>query len=145
MEGKFSNQDFDINNIMNQKTSKSHYSLLSRMNSLRHALRGLLLLFTNEANARIHLFAGTIVLIMGLVCRLNQAEWLSVIISIGLVLFAEAVNTSIEYLADVVCPEKNQKIGAVKDVAAASVLIAAVTAIIIGSIVFIPHILNFIS
>ncbi len=65
-------------------------------------------------------------------------EWCLVVFCIGLVMVAEALNTSIEFLTDLVSPEWNDKAGQVKDLAAAGVLLSAITAIIIGIFVFLP-------
>lgn len=69
-------------------------------------------------------------------------EWIAVCMCIGMVLSAEAVNSSIEALADLVSPEYNEAIKKTKDLAAGAVLILAITAAIIGLIIFIPKIIT---
>ncbi|MCB0503508.1 MAG: diacylglycerol kinase family protein [Bacteroidetes bacterium] len=130
---------------MNTKKLTSSFTISGRLQSLRHALRGLIILFSEEINARIHLLLGLIAVFLGVLCHINSTEWLLISFSIGWVIFAETVNTAIENLADIVCPDYNYKIGRVKDLAAAAVLIAAITAALVGGFVFIPHLLNFIS
>ena len=83
-----------------------------------------------------------LVIIAGLLFRISTAEWIAVIFAIGLVLAAEAVNSAIERLSDVVQPEKDDRIRDVKDISAGAVLICAVTAVIIGIIVFLPKLLK---
>ena len=68
----------------------------------------------------------------------------AIIIVIGLVISAEIFNTSIEELVNLVSPQKNEKAGIIKDLAAAAVLILAITALITGLIIFLPKIISFI-
>lgn len=122
--------------------NRSPFSLQQRINSFRHAICGLYVLFKNEANAKIHLVAGIIAFTMAFVLKVSSIEWLFIIVTSAAVLFAEAINTSIEYLADEVCAEANIQIGKIKDIAAAAVLITAIAALATGSVIFIPKILN---
>lgn len=69
-------------------------------------------------------------------------EWIAVTIVIGAVLAAEAVNSSIEALADLVSPEYNEAIKRTKDLAAGAVLWMAIAAAIVGFIIFIPKIMD---
>ena len=69
---------------------------------------------------------------------LGRTDWLLVIFCIGFVLTAEIFNSAIEVLTDIASPERNSKAGLVKDMAAGAVLIAAITAAIIGLIIFVP-------
>ena len=109
--------------------------------SFRYAGRGVYSLFRYENNARIHLIACILVIIAGVFFKISATEWCFISIQIGLVWSAEAVNTAIEKLADVVSPEYHAAIKDVKDIAAAGVLILAISAVIVGGIIFIPKIL----
>ena len=123
-------------------SDKTLLSIKHRLHSFRCALRGLFILFSNEPNAKIHLVTGFSVLLFGLIINLTIVEWLFVASAIGFVLFAEGVNTSIEFVCDFVSPERQKIIRNIKDIAAACVLIAVITAVTIGGIIFIPKILN---
>ncbi|PKP16473.1 MAG: diacylglycerol kinase, partial [Bacteroidetes bacterium HGW-Bacteroidetes-22] len=79
---------------------------------------------------------------LGFIFRITQGEWLAVILSIVAVIAAEAFNTSIEKLTDIVSPEFNREAGKVKDIAAAAVLIISLGALVVGTVVFLPLILN---
>jgi diacylglycerol kinase len=109
--------------------------------SFAHAIRGIGLLFWKEPNARIHLVAIVIVISLGIWKSVNQFEWLLLCMAIALVLITELLNTAIEYLADVVSPERSEKIGWVKDLAAGAVLVASLLATLIGGYVFLPYFL----
>lgn len=78
----------------------------------------------------------------GFYYKISASEWTVLLLAIQVVLTLETVNTAIENLADFVSTERNDKIMRIKDLAAAGVLISAVTAMIIGVIVFLPKILS---
>lgn len=75
------------------------------------------------------------------VFHISTLEWMAVIFAIGLVLAAEAVNSAVERLSDIVQPEKDDRIRDVKDICAGAVLLCAITAAIIGIIIFLPKLL----
>jgi diacylglycerol kinase (ATP) len=117
---------------------------------IRKALRsftfagvGIFNLFRYENNARIHLIACLAVIAAGVGFRLSATEWMIIVIQIALVWAAEAFNTSIEKLADLVSPDYHPVIKVVKDTAAAAVLILAISAVVVGAIIFIPKMLIF--
>jgi len=112
---------------------------LMRLKSLAHALRGVDHVVRTQPNARLHLLAAVLVCAAGVYFGLGRAEWLWISIAIALVWSAEAFNTALELLADVLHPARHAGIGRAKDVAAAAVLIAALGAAVIGLLVFAPH------
>ena len=103
------------------------------------AFRGIAALLKSEVHARIHLAATFTVIVLGWWCRITGGEWIAVVLSIGLVWVAEALNTAIEYVADLAHPEEHPEVKKLKDLAAAAVLFASITALAVGQIVFIPH------
>ena len=105
------------------------------------AFKGLFFLFKDQQNAWIHLFAAIGVVIVGFFLRLSTTEWLLVVFAIGFVFSAELFNSAIEEIVNLISPEYNKKAGMIKDLAAAAVLISAITAAIIGLIIFIPKII----
>ncbi len=120
---------------------KRKFSLKQQLNSFIHAFNGLIFLVRNEHNSRIHLTIAFFVVLLSFYFKINAMEWIAVVFSIGFVFSAELINTSVEKLADFVCKEKNDKIKIVKDLAAAYVFVSALTAFIIGVIVFVPKII----
>lgn len=118
------------------------FTLRKRIKSFQFAFNGIKLLITKEHNAWIHCFAAVCVLIAGALLGLSHMEWIAVVVVIGAVLAAEAVNSSIEALADLVSPEYNEAIKRTKDLAAGAVLIMAIAAAIVGLIIFIPKIMD---
>ncbi len=118
------------------------FSIKSRIRSFSNAFRGLGLFFEQEHNARIHAVVAVITVVSGLLVGLSRIEWIAVFFAIGMVIATEAMNTTVEYLCDFVCPEYNNTIKKIKDLAAGAVLICAIAAVIIGCIVFIPHLIT---
>lgn len=113
------------------------------LKSFKYAGMGIFSLFKYENNARIHLIACVLVVIAGVILQISPSEWITIIILIALVWSAEAINTSLEKLADVVSPGFHPGIKDVKDLAAAAVLILAMAAVLVGLIIFVPKILSF--
>lgn len=119
------------------------FTLRKRLRSFKFAFNGIRLLITREHNAWIHCFAAICVIVAGAILHLNATEWIAVTFAIGMVLSAEAVNSSIEALADLVSPEYNEAIKRTKDLAAGAVLILAIAAAIVGCIIFLPKLWTF--
>lgn len=92
-------------------------------------------------NAWVHLVLLTLAMVLAWHYRLTSGEWLAIILASGLVLSAEAFNTAIELVVDLVSPDFHPLAKNAKDVAAAAVLIAAATAAIVGVVIFLPRIL----
>jgi diacylglycerol kinase len=111
--------------------------------SLSFAVNGIKLLFSTQKNARYQLCVAISVSALGWFFHLSAIEWMIVCGCIGLVLFAEGVNTALEYLVDFVSPQYHTKAGQIKDLAAGSVLILSIFAIIIGCILFIPKVIQY--
>ena len=79
----------------------------------------------------------------GLYYDVSISEWCILLLTIGVVLFAELMNTAIEQLADYSCEGKyNELIKKVKDISAGAVLVLAIVALVIGGLVFRPYLLN---
>jgi len=121
---------------------EQRFSILKRLKSFKYAFNGLRILIKEEHNARIHLFATICVVIAGFFFRISPLEWIAIVFSIGLVFSLEIINSSIENIADFISPERNDKIKKIKDLSASAVLISAITALIIGLIIFIPKFLR---
>lgn len=112
--------------------------LVGRLKSIKYAVKGAWLLFTTEHSIIVQLVIGIILTLVGFIINLTTTEWLFQVFAIGLVLIAEASNTAIEYLCDFIHPGYHKKIGFIKDIAAGIPFIAAIIAIIIGLIIYLP-------
>jgi len=103
------------------------------------AFRGIAALLKSEVHARIHLTATMAVIALGWWCEITRNEWIAVALAIGLVWVAEALNTAIEYVADLAHPDEHPEVKKLKDLAAAAVLFASIVALIVGLLIFWPR------
>jgi diacylglycerol kinase (ATP) len=110
----------------------------SRLDSFRHAFAGCLYMLRTQRNAWIHTCATVAVTALGLWLGLNRLEWAVIILTIGLVWMAEFVNTSLEAVVDLACPDLHPLAKVGKDVAAAAVLVGAITSVIVGLLILGP-------
>ncbi|MDF7821318.1 diacylglycerol kinase family protein [Runella sp. MFBS21] len=115
-------------------------NLRKMLRSFGFAIEGTKALFQYENNARFHLIAAIVVVLTGAWFQISNIEWACVAFAIGGVCSAEAFNTSLEKLCDMVSPEIHPQIKAIKDLAAAGVLIMTLAAVGIGIAVFGPKI-----
>ncbi len=111
----------------------------ARLPAFKHALSGLLHVLQTQRNSWIHAAATVIVIALGLLVRLSGHDWVGIVIAIGLVWTAEILNTAVEAIVDLVSPHFNHQAKIAKDAAAAAVLIAALTALVIGVFIFTPY------
>jgi len=115
----------------------------SRWESLRFAWQGLCEAWQTQPNLRLHALAGAAVVGLGVWCRLALMEWMWVIVAIGLVVFAELMNTAIEQTIDlVVGAQFDPHARRAKDLSAGFVLVAAANAVVIGAVTLGPHLLK---
>ena len=110
-----------------------------RWQSIKHALAGWRLMLREEPNSWVHTIATIAVIALGLAVGLQRWEWCLLVLAIGLVWSAEALNSAIESLADRVTGDIDPAIKRVKDLAAAAVLCCALTAALLGVLVFAPY------
>ena len=113
--------------------------LLNRLKSVGYALDGLRFMLGSQHNARVHLVLACFTVALAFITGLSQQDWLWVLLMIGLVWFAEAMNTAFEHLCDVVSPQFSEDVRRAKDVAAGAVLICATLAAVTGLIIFLPY------
>jgi diacylglycerol kinase len=113
-----------------------------RIKSFSYAIKGIAILFKSQPNARIHGVVLSLVIAAGLYFQIEKSEWLIIALIASLVLSAEAMNTAVEFVVDLVSPDYNHLAGKAKDVAAAAVLLAAFGAVVVGLIIFLPRVLN---
>lgn len=116
------------------------FSIKKRMKSFGYAGKGIRNFVGREHNAWIHLTVTGLVIAAGFFFGIERGEWMAIVGCIGGVLAAEAFNTAIERLVNLVSPQWHPIAGEVKDIAAGAVLITAIAAAIIGLIIFIPYI-----
>lgn len=110
------------------------------LKSFKYAFTGIFTFIKSERNAKIHLIIAAAVIGLGLFFQLSIGEWAFITFAIGFVIVTEIINTAIENIMDFVSTEQKPMIAKIKDMAAGAVLVAAITALVIGCLVFIPKI-----
>lgn len=110
--------------------------------SLKHALRGLLEIARAEQSFRLQIFVAVIVVCLAWILPLNTWERILVLLLCSAVLVLEILNSIMERFADAVQPRLSSMVGEVKDMMAGAVLLAALTAGIIGVMIFYPHLVR---
>ena len=117
-----------------------HFSFASRIQSFKHAIRGIVLMLKSQHNAWIHAVASALVLFSGAFLGVSPREWCWLVMAIMIVWTAEALNTALEFLADVASSEFHPLVEKAKDVAAGGVLIAAGGSVVIAMLVLGPYV-----
>ena len=122
MESKWKNQNFLI--------------------KLKNSFSGIKIAFKTELNLKIQLVFAIIVIVAGFIFKISLLEFAILTITIFIVLITECINTAIENAVDMLTEEYNEKAKITKDIAAGSVMLSAISSIIIGCIIFIPKLLE---
>lgn len=116
----------------------------SRLQSFLNAFRGLGYTLRTQPNAQIHVAVASLVIAFGFYVQLTATEWCLVALAAALVLGAEALNTAIEVLTDLVSPDFHPLAGLAKDTAAGGVMACALGAAAVGLIIFVPYLYDMI-
>ena len=109
--------------------------------SFRYAFAGLRYLLWTQRNAKIHTAIGVIAIVLGFAVGFDRYEWLVLVLTIAIVLASEGVNTAIEAVVDLTSPGYHPLAKIAKDVGAGTVLLTAIAAVIVGMLLFLPHLL----
>lgn len=110
--------------------------------SFKYALEGIVYAFRTQKNLRIHIFVAFIIIFLSFLVKCSPLEIAVIVLTIGLVISLELLNTAIEATIDIVSPENRPIAKIAKDLAAASVLIAAISSVIIGLIILEPRLIQ---
>lgn len=114
------------------------------INSFKYASEGIKQSYKGEQNLKIHTFIAILVIVFGFFLKISYFEWLVCLLLIGLVLMTEFFNTAIEYVVDLASPRIHPLAKAAKDTASAGVLIMAIISAVIGLLIFVPKLIDFI-
>lgn len=125
---------------MEPKTRGKNHHILS----FKYAFDGICAAVREEPNLKFHLIAALFVVAAGFYFQLSFPDWMIIILLIGLVITLELTNTAIEAIVDSFTPDQHPRAKYAKDIAAGAVLVASLTATIIGAFIFLPYILPWI-
>ncbi len=117
---------------------KDNTFVTGRLKSVGFAVKGAIKLITTEHSIMVQFSLGILVTIAGFYFDITATQWLFQTLAIGFVMSIEGLNTAVEKIADFIHPNYHERIGFIKDIAAGAVFFAALTAIIIGLIIYVP-------
>ena len=120
------------------KFEKDETLFTGRLKSMGFALKGAIKLITTEHSVMVQSSIAVLMIIAGFYFEISRTDWMFQILAFGLVLGIEGLNTAVEKIADFIHPEFHERIGFIKDIAAGSVFFAAMTAIAIGIMIYLP-------
>lgn len=107
--------------------------------SFRDAFEGLLAALKEEPNLKFHFLAGILVIILSFILTISKEDWMIIIILIGFVIAVELTNTAIETVVDHIIQTQHPGAKLAKDISAAAVLVAVITSAVVGIIIFLPY------
>ncbi|HET7897402.1 MAG TPA: diacylglycerol kinase family protein [Flavisolibacter sp.] len=107
--------------------------------SLQFAVNGIYFFFRRERNGQIQGVIAVTVMVAGIVLGVSRLEWLALLLCTAMVISLEMLNSAIERICNMYTTDFHPAIKIIKDVAAAAVLWSAVIALVVGVIVFLPH------
>lgn len=121
------------------KFQKDETLFTGRIKSMGFAAKGAFKLITTEHSVMVQSTLAVCMIIAGFYFNISKSEWLVQTLATGLVLGIEGLNTAVEKIADFIHPDYHERIGFIKDIAAGAVFFAALTAIAIACIIYIPY------
>ena len=122
---------------------RRRFTVRNRARSFVYAWRGLRRFAATQHNAWIHTVATLLVILVSALLGISGDDWRWIVLAIGLVWSAEALNTAVEQLGDAISLEQDPRIGFAKDVAAGAVLVSALAAAVIGALTLLPYLLTY--
>jgi diacylglycerol kinase len=114
---------------------KSHHPI-RHARSFSYAFSGILHAIINEANFRVQIFITIIAIVLGIYYKISTIEWSVLVLSLGFLLSAELINTTVEEFVDHLVQEHHEGARVIKDLSAGYVLTAAITTLIVMILVF---------
>jgi diacylglycerol kinase (ATP) len=111
--------------------------------SFRYALEGIDYALNSDQNLVIHFIIAFLVIIASVVLGISAFEMAILGVTILLVITTEMLNTSIEKVVDLVTKEHRTEAKIAKDVASGMVFITALGSVVVGILIFFPHIVKF--
>jgi len=127
---------------MKHISEKRRFSIIARARSFRYAIRGLSIIFRTQHNYWIQIVGAVVVVSLGVFYKISTFEWIALILCMMSVLITEAINTAFEIDIDLTSPEFHPYARDTKDVAAGAVLLAVISSVLIGLLIFIPKIIS---
>jgi diacylglycerol kinase len=112
------------------------------LRSFGYAFEGVAYILRTQRNARIELVAGIVAVLLAAWLGITGVEWAVLVLTIAFVVGLEWINTSLELAVSLASPERNPSAKAAKDVAAACVLLGAITSVVVGLLLLGPPLIS---
>ena len=128
--------------MISRDERKKQKGIKKFLNSFTYPIKGLRYAYKNEQNLAFDVGMALVVVIFGFLFKVNKYEWAILVLTIGLVISCELINTAIEAVVDLVTEEYHPQAKVAKDTSAAAVLVFAIVAIIVGLIIIVPKIIG---
>ena len=134
----------DIKKRSEYKQNRKDWSIKTSLKVCGYTISGLLHFFKHERSAMIYLAAAFITIASGLILQLGLIEWIVILFVLFSLLSAELINTAIEAICDLVCPEQNPLVKVAKDCGSAATGVLTVFGIGVVAVIYIPRIITLI-
>lgn len=108
--------------------------------TFKYALEGIISALKEEPNLKFHFAAGLIIIIISSILKISREDWIIIIFLIGFVISVELTNTAIEAVVDEFTDKEHPGAKLAKDISAGAVLVAAITSLVVGIIIYLPYI-----
>jgi diacylglycerol kinase len=116
--------------------------LMKFLKSFHCALQGIPAAFNGQRNIKIQFFIGIIAIVLSVCLKVTKTEFIIIVFISFLVIILEMINTAIEDIVDIISNnEIHDRYGTIKDILAGAVLLASVLSVIIGFMIFLPHVI----
>lgn len=112
--------------------------------SFKHAFTGIMSALRQEPNLKFHFLAGLVVIIISFLLKISKTDWIIIILLIGFVMTVELTNTAIEAVVDGFTQAHHPSAKLAKDISAGAVLVVAITSSVIGALIFLPYVFQWI-
>lgn len=116
-----------------------------RILSFKYAIRGILTALKEEPNLKFHFLAAIAAIFLSYILNLSRADFIIIILLIGFVISLELTNTAIEAVVDAFTNKEHPGAKLAKDISAGAVLVAALTAGVLGMLIFLPYLNTFLN
>ena len=109
------------------------------LRTFKYSWQGLAYAYKNEQSMWVHAIASVVTIALGFIFSLSLTDWAIVLISLGVILASELINTAIEAAVDLCTLEINPLAKIAKDCGSASTFVLTICAVIVCLFVFVPH------
>ena len=129
-------------NMISRDERKKQKGIKKFLISFTYPIKGLRYAYNNEQNLAFDVGMALVVCILGVLFQINKYEWSILVLTIGLVISCELINTAIEAVVDLITEEYHPLAKVAKDTSAAAVFIFAIVAVTVGLIIFLPKLIS---